>query len=530
LGSPFWLAANAIALVAVALVMRAWRLENIPGINADEAWSGVQAARLAAGQAIEWWTPTGNPINAFFLFPLAGLHVVFAPSFTLMRMVSLASGVGALAVNYWLCRRVFDARTAVVSTLMLALLPINIAYSRFAWDASQSLLATVLVLYLPLWHYRNGFETTSLPVAGMAALAAAVLVHPTNLFAAPLVIVPIAFAWRKTAWSRMQQIAVPARPWTLGLLAVGGTIAAYFAWQALSGAAATWRGSDELSAFLQNYLRLFSGATVYEYISGVDAAGGSLAWFAWLPAACKLLFGIAVVAAAWGMMRRLAADGDAADVNLVIGWAVMLAGFFLVAGPNALAPHLERYGICLVAPGAVVLSRGLAWWIEPRQAHARAAAWLLAAGAWLFPATFYLGYFDFIERTGGRSHMAFRTAPVEPKRAALRYIAAHRDAQRPTRIVATQWWNYWPLAYLATAEANVRVISGQPWQTASGPPDADGAEESWYVEFADSPQERELLRRFEQSGENPGRQVIFDYSGRPVLSVVGPAEKFGQNY
>jgi hypothetical protein len=518
-------------LLVVVLALRMWRLENIPGVNGDEAWSGVQAARLAAGESSAWWTPTGNPVNVFFLFPLAALHTVFAPSFALLRVVSLASGVAALAVNFFLCRRVFDQRTAVVSTLLLAVLPIDIAYSRFAWDASQSLLATMLVLYLPLLHYGKGYETPSLGVAGLVALAAALVVHPTNLFAAPLVVVPIAYAWRNTAWSKIQQIAVPLRGWTLALLVVGGVAAAYVAIMAVSGTAATRRGPDELGLFVQNYLHLFSGATVYEYISGVDAAAGFVASYAWLPLASNWLFAATVAIGGWGMMRRLHADGSPGDVVLLIGWAVMLLGFFLVAGPDAIAPHLERYGICLIAPGAVVLSRGLAWWIEPRQSHARAAAWLLAASGWLVAVIFYLGYFDFMEQTGGRSHMTFRTAAVEPKLAALRYIEAHRAAGERVRIVAGQWWNYWPLAYLATGDGTLRVESGQSWQTTNATRnDEDRSAQTWYVEFAGSPQEASLLGRLRQAGENVERHLILDYAGEPVLSVVGPSENLVQKY
>jgi 4-amino-4-deoxy-L-arabinose transferase-like glycosyltransferase len=523
----FWLATNAAALVAVALAMRAWRLGNIPGINGDEAWSGVQALALAHGEAIDWWTPTGNPINVFFVLPLAALHAVFAPSFVLLRSVALVSGVLALVVNFWLCRRVFDMRTAVVSTLLLALLPINIAYSRFAWDASQSLLATLLVLYLPLWHYRRRPEAASLPVAGMIALAAAILVHPTNVFAAPLVAVPIIYAWRHVAWRKSQVIALPAKTWTLAVLAAGALALAYFAWLTVSDAALRVRGPNELVAFLQNYLNLFSGATVYEYISGVDAATGPLAWFAFLPAACMLLFGIAIVFGAWGMMRRLTAEPGDGDVCLALGWLVMFVGFFVVAGPSAIAPHLERYGICLVAPGAAVLGRGLSWWLEPGRSRARAAAWILAIAAWLFPATFYLGYFDFVERSGGRSHRAFRTAPVEPKLAAFRYVTAHRESARPTHVVASEWWNYWPLAYLAGGEEKLRVSSGKPWQHQSQmprQPEPDGSENTWYVEFADTPADQDVLRRTREAGKNVERHVIFDYSGQPLLSVVGPAE------
>ncbi|MEX0676101.1 MAG: glycosyltransferase family 39 protein [Pirellulales bacterium] len=523
----FWLAANSVALVAAALAMRAWRLGNIPGINGDEAWYGVQALALVHGGTVDWWTPTGNPINVFFMFPLAALHAVFGPSFALLRAVALASGVLALVANYWLCRRVFDARTALVSTLLLALLPINIAYSRFAWDTSQSLLATLLVLYLPLWHYRGRRDAASLPVAGMVALAAAMLVHPTNIFAAPLVAVPIAYAWRHKAWRKSQAVAVPAKTWTLAGLATGSIIVAYLAWLALWGAAVRLRGPDEFLAFAQNYLKLFSGATVYEYICGVDQATGALAWFAFLPVVCKVLFGIAVVCGVFGMMRRLAAESGDDDICLVLGWGIMLAGFFVVAGPDAVAPHLERYGICLIAPGAVVLARGWAWWLEPGQSRARAATWSLAMAAWLFPATFYLGYFDFIERTGGRSHLAFRTAAVEPKLAALRYVSARRKAGRATRIVAGEWWNYWPLAYLAGSANELRVVSGQPWQgetQTQQPPGSKESESTWYVEFADSPADQEVLGRAGQSGKRVERHLVCDYSGQPLLSVVGPAE------
>ncbi|HEY1784011.1 MAG TPA: hypothetical protein VGG30_00635, partial [Pirellulales bacterium] len=146
----FWralAAANLLALVAVAIGLRSWQLGNIPGLNGDEAWLGVQAEHLAAGEPIAWRTPTGNPVNLFLLLPVAALHLVFAPSVWVLRAMAVVSGVAALAANFWLCRRVFDRRVAMVSTAVLAVLPIAIAYSRFAWDASQTILATVLVLY-----------------------------------------------------------------------------------------------------------------------------------------------------------------------------------------------------------------------------------------------------------------------------------------------------------------------------------------------------------------------------------------------
>lgn len=44
-----WLTLNVAVLLAVALVFRFWKLENLPGINGDEAWYGIQAQTLLEG-------------------------------------------------------------------------------------------------------------------------------------------------------------------------------------------------------------------------------------------------------------------------------------------------------------------------------------------------------------------------------------------------------------------------------------------------------------------------------------------------
>ena len=67
-----------------------------------------------------------------------------------LRSVAVASGLAAIVINWVCCRWVFGWRTAAISTVALAVLPVNIAYSRIAWDASQSLAATLPVTYFAL--------------------------------------------------------------------------------------------------------------------------------------------------------------------------------------------------------------------------------------------------------------------------------------------------------------------------------------------------------------------------------------------
>ncbi len=526
--AAWWLAGGVAALLVASVALRVWHLGNLPGVNGDEAWSGVQAARLVQGEPIAWRTPSGNPVNVFFLLPLAALHWLFPPSFTLLRSVAVVSGLAALAANWLLCRKAYDERTALVSTIVLAVLPINVAYSRFAWDASQSLLATVLVLYLPLIHYRRTERRETWPVAAMIALAAAIVVHPTNVFAAPLVVVPIAYMRRQELVQACRRIRVAERTWSLLGLAAVATAGAYLVWFLLNHAAGRPGPQEPLLAFMQNYVRLFSGATVYTYLAGVDAAAGADAALAWLPLACNLVLAGFLVVAVAGLAARLHGASDWRDVCLLAGWFVMLAGFFIVAGPRAIAPHFERYGICLVAPGALVLARGIAYWVEAKRARWRVAAAVLLVAAWLFPVTFYLGYFAFIEGTGGCSHRAFRTAAVEPKQAAYEHVLQQRSG--PARIVADDWWTYWPLAYLASMTDDVRVVCREPLpgvatETDQPPPGEDL--ETWYVTFAPTAGGGEAAAKLENRPVDVPRAVIDDYAGRPLLRVDGPEKSGG---
>jgi hypothetical protein len=525
-----WLVVNAAALMIVAVALRVWKLGNIPGINGDEAWAGVQALRWLGGEVVDWRTPNGNPINLFFFLPTAALHAIAPPSFVLLRLTSLASGLLALVTNYFLCRRAFDARTAAVSTVLLALLPIDIAYSRFAWDASQSLLATLLVMYLPIIHCRRHADCPSLPIAGMLALAAAILVHPTNIFAAVLLVAPLLCARRRQILSALKDTSIAASTWKIaGLIVLSATVS-YACWYWLARSANRMGDIGEIIGFAQNYLRLFSGTTVFEFICGLNADASPATWPARLEFACDLAFGCVAAVALWGMVRRLQSSPAANDIALVVGWLAMLFGFFVVAGPNAIAPHHERYAICLIAPAALVMSRGLCWWIDDVRSGSRRAAAVLAIAAWLWPASFYFGYFYFVEQTGGRSHPTFRTAAVEPKQQALDFILERDGSASRVCIVCHDWWNYWPLAYLAHGKQNVRVIPWSEWQNSN--PRSKVAEgcHTWFVAFAGTSGEQELLQMLDEAGLIVHRETIYDFGGRRLLSVMGATGDSLQNY
>ena len=84
------LAVNALGLLLVAVWFRCRWLGNIPGVNGDEAWYGVQALRFLWERQFHVQTPTHNPPNPLFLGPLILLHVPLRPSIVLLRSVAVA--------------------------------------------------------------------------------------------------------------------------------------------------------------------------------------------------------------------------------------------------------------------------------------------------------------------------------------------------------------------------------------------------------------------------------------------------------
>ena len=217
-----------------------------------------------------------------------------------------------------------------------------------------------------------------------------------------------------------------------------------------------------------------------------------------------------------GLSRRMRQADSGRERCLAWAVALMVGTFYLVAGPAALAPHFERYGMCLVAPIAVLLALGWSYWLGSRDGERsrhksrgpekaasvsqpdgkrrvvlpRLAAVVLAAVAWLWLADFYGDYFRMFRTSGGASHVAFRTGAIEPKLAALETImraeaiadqSAVAGAKKQIWIVADSWWSYWPLAYFSALRHDVHVVAEDQWGAESRQVAADDA--VWRVKF-----------------------------------------------
>jgi len=505
-------------LLGTAVCFRVMYLSRVPGVNGDEGWWGNQALAWLANQPHEARTTSGNPIDFFFLVPVAILHAFAPPSFLLLRTIPALVNLLALPVGYWFINRVYGSTTAWSYTVALASMPTAIAHSRICQDPSQSVFWSGTAIYLSLLGYAENKRTYG--AAAILVFPIVLWTHPTNVFIAPFLVLPFVPAmrarWPAAARARVILLLAGAALLALGVatsLAVVRHLAAttdYLDRPWLSIAAARMIDGRQWFEFAANGARLLNGITVYHYFSGARP----------LTPPYDAAIVIVVAVALWGLLRRSRGAHRSLDAALILATAGTWLGFYAFAGPQALRPHAERWALCLIVPTTLLLARGASAWIEssPKMRWPAVASASLVVSCWL--ATFYVNYFREFATSGGRSHPTYVTAATEPKQQALEHILGQATGPAGIVVVAQQWWLYWPIRYLATEHPNVSVgmgLNGAPRQ------DLDEAIQNgrlFLVEFAETPELTAALDWVHRRGLNVASTAVQSAGGRDLVLVL----------
>lgn len=528
------------ALIFVALFFRVWKLGNVPGMNGDEAWLGCKAIRFVHGESLQWRTNSGNLMNVWFFFPLAGLNAVFPPSFVLLRVVAATSGVFALPLNWWLCRRTFDTKTAWASTTLLAVLPVNIAYSRFGWEPSQIVLFSLPVLYTACLAARELRRRWRWLVLGIVLLLIAMNVHPTAIFLSPFLMSALVLSsgdWLQRS-DRSNKllfllVAIVLAGVLIGVLIMGSGTSLIA--EILAHRKNYFTGAWEIPLFLVGLANLLSGLSTYAYISGADIKGMiisspfSLAKQAQPRISLWDATAFLLCCSAWVWMIGLARNHQPqmslrnTDRVLLWGLALSLVAFLVLAGVFTLMPPNARYSLWIIAPWVLFLCRAAVLFEERyivRRVAVRRAGVLIGV---LLLAGFYYYYFHFMLTTGGAGLMEFRTGRVEPKWAAAEYIRQHLNPQRSSVLTSSDWWSYWPVRYLLMDRRNMQGLLGDDASEPRNASTLNAALQSgdlWFVEF---PEYAVPLRSGMQAGKVEFDEfVATDYGGKPAVVVLHP--------
>ena len=437
-----WFRINIYLIFFFSVLFRIIALDHIPGVNGDEAFFGINSLALLRGGHFMDHTPSGNIINPFYMGLLFILQAFLPISFWVLRLPALLTGLALIPVTFYVIKKLFDAEKALFATLLTSAIPINIAYSRFGWEPSQTTFVSIIVIYFVLkekWLFV------------FFAFVAAYLIHPTNLFLIPLVLVYPIISLLKQSY-RIHPLRV------VSLSALGGiiffTVMALVYWQVPfvfhNMSSHIWIRVQDFHLwllFLLDYARLFSGTTIYEYICGSGYASPTF----WFDISLLAFF---VVLFVYGF-NKFSIEKKQKEFGLLTGLLTALVLFYLIAGNQSIRPHLERYSMFLVMPTILVVTLILGEFATSRM-RKFFVHFVVIVLCWLLLMSFLTKYFVYMMRTGGTSHYTFITGPVEPKQLSVSIIV--EDSQGAAADVFTsQWWNYCPIAYLASAYKNLTV-------------------------------------------------------------------------
>jgi len=506
------------ALLGTAVCFHVMYLSRVPGISGDEGWWGIQALAWLSNRPYEARTTSGNPIDLFFLVPVAALHAFAPPSFLLLRTIPALVNLMALPIGYWFVNRAYGSTTAWIYTVALASMPTAIAHSRICQDPSQSVFWSGIAIYLSLLGYAE--KRMRYGAAAILVFPIVLWTHPTNVFIAPFLVLPFVPAmrarWPAAARARVilflagAVLIVLAGLTTLAVVQhLAGTID-YLNRPWLSNAAARMIDGRQWFEFAANGARLLNGVTVYHYFSGARP------WTPPYDAAVVIIVGVAL----WGLLRRFRGAHGSLDAALILATAGTWLGFYAFAGPQALMPHFERWGLCLIVPATLVLARGASVWIEssPKMRWPAVAAATLVVSCWL--TTFYVNYFREFATSGGRSHLTYVTAGTEPKQQVLERILGQATGPAGIVVLAQQWWLYWPIRYLASEHPNVSVDMGLSRAPRQDLEEAIQNGRLFLVEFAETPELAAALEWVHQRGLNVASTPVQSAGGRDLVVVL----------
>ncbi len=507
-------------LLGTAVCFRVMYLSRIPGISGDEGWWGNQALAWLANQPYEARTTSGNPIDLFFLVPVAVLHAFAPPSFLLLRTIPALVNLLALPVGYWFINRAYGRTTALTYTVALASMPTAIAHSRICQDPSQSVFWSGIAVYLSLLGYAENTLRWTYGAAAILVFPIVLWSHPTNVFIAPFLVLPLVPAirarWPAAARARVilslagAVLIVLAGLTTLAVVQHLSATINYLNRPWLSNAAARMIDGRQWFELAANSARLLNGVTVYHYFSGARPVTPPY------DAAVVIVVGVAL----WGLLRRSHGRRRSLDAALVLATAGTWLGFYAFAGPQALRPHAERWGLCLIVPATLVLARGASAWIESslKMRWPAVAAATLVVSCWL--ATFYVNYFREFATSGGRSQLTYVTAGTEPKQQSLDRMLGQVSGLAGIVVLTQEWGLYWPIRYLAAAHPNVSVSMGPNRASRQNLEEAIQSGRLFLVEFAETPELAAALDWVHQRGLRVVSTPVQSAGGRDLVLVL----------
>ena len=229
-----------VLVVALAAFMRLSRLDLID-VRFDEASAPQLALSIARGNLLPVAPFSGSVANhpPLFLYALA-LPYLFTRDFMIVAAWRALLDVLAVALLWWLCRRFFSVRVALIACLLFAVAPWAIQFARKLGILSLPLFQGVLLFgLLEAIQRKNAWGWA---IAGLG-LALSVGAHLTSIYLVPVFLIALIVGRKTLRWQ-------PALAGALPLLLLAGVYFGFDAQQGFANTRSVLGGSSRSCAVL----------------------------------------------------------------------------------------------------------------------------------------------------------------------------------------------------------------------------------------------------------------------------------------
>jgi hypothetical protein len=159
-----------VGILVLAAVLRLVLIKRFPAeIHIDEILPGIEALHIVQGKAPNVFSSVGwfTTPNLAFAFPALAMEIGGHDLLRAARLTSAVMGVAGILALYFLARRLFEDRVALIASFLMAVSFWHIHDSRTAFSYIQSSFCAALVMYLVVRARQNRSRAT-LALAGIA--------------------------------------------------------------------------------------------------------------------------------------------------------------------------------------------------------------------------------------------------------------------------------------------------------------------------------------------------------------------------
>lgn len=187
-------------ILFVAAIFRFWHLEITQFITYDQSRDFLIIKRILVDHKLTLVGPTvlipGVFLPPFYYYFMAPFLMIFHFNPFGADIYTALFGIGAVFVFYIFCREIFNRLTAVLTSLVFAVLPIAVSATRHAWNPNTAHFYSLLLVFF-IFRFVKG-KNWGWFYAACAIFSLSLNFHFSLLALTPLILITFLFVARKT--------------------------------------------------------------------------------------------------------------------------------------------------------------------------------------------------------------------------------------------------------------------------------------------------------------------------------------------